>query len=433
MAESENPQFRIAIVGAGIAGLALAMALHNQGVSFTMYEEAKEYSTVGAGIGFSPNGMRAIDLIEPAFRPLYEEICVGNKGEDAKHIFFEGMLLEPGFGCGQSWHGNSAWGHPDFVRKSAHRKALLDIMTKFIPPDHVRFNKRVAGIEQQSNFVKLGFSDGSTATADIVVGADGIQSVVRSHVLRDTNPSQVAPVYAGAYCYRGVIPMTEGYEILGDLTDVAKFYFGQGRGAVTYRISGGEEFNFLLCVADTRDGWKSKDAVTERVRPEVMKSDFQGPDVDEAFRRLLSKAQPVRWGLFHHLETSTYFRDRAVMIGDSAHASLPFQAAGAAQGLEDAVVLSRILAELANGRNLHARKTPTIHASLAAYDSVRRPRAQRQLEQSAELSSMLFFQHEEDGSDMERILTRLKNGRFDWLWFHDIEQDAEEALCRMNT
>ncbi|KAJ5481106.1 hypothetical protein N7539_007000 [Penicillium diatomitis] len=381
MVESKNHQFHIAIVDAGIAGLALAMALHKQDVSFTMYEEAKEYSTVGAEIGFSPNGMRAINLIEPTFRPLYEEICVGSKGEDAKHIFFEGMLLEPGFGCGQSWHGDSAWSHPDFVRKSvstglslrqtgailigaqAHRKALLDTMNKFIPPDHARFGKRVAGIEQQSDFVKLGFPDGSTATADIVAGAARIQSVVRSHVPRDTNPSQVAPVYAGAYCYRGVIPMTEGYEILGDLTDVAKFYFGQGRGAVTYRISGGEVSNYLLCVADTRDGWKSKDAVTERVRPDVVMSDFQGSDTDEAFRRLLSEAQPVRWGLFHHLETSTYFRDRAFMIGDSAHASLPFQAAGAAQGLEYAVVLSRILAELANSRNLHATKTSTIHAS----------------------------------------------------------------------
>ncbi|KAM3421780.1 monooxygenase [Cercospora zeina] len=98
MAENGNQDFHVAIVGAGIAGLALAIALHNKGISFTLYEEAKEYSVVGAGIGFGPNGMLSMDLIEPGFRPLYEKVCVGNKGADAQHIFFEGMLVEEGLG-----------------------------------------------------------------------------------------------------------------------------------------------------------------------------------------------------------------------------------------------------------------------------------------------------------------------------------------------
>ena len=112
-------------------------------------------------------------------------------------------------------------------------------MTSFIPVENVQFNKRLTGIEQDTNGVTLQFSDGTTAAASILVGADGIQSIARSHVLAD-QPTQIAPVYAEAYCYRGVIPMSEAYEILGDLTDVAKFYFGHGQGAVTYRISGGE-------------------------------------------------------------------------------------------------------------------------------------------------------------------------------------------------
>ncbi|EPS30998.1 hypothetical protein PDE_05952 [Penicillium oxalicum 114-2] len=427
MTETAGSICHVAITGAGIAGLALAMALHTQGISFMLYEAAKEYSTVGAGIGFAPNGMRTMDLIEPRFRPLYEGVCVGNKGDHAKNVFFEGMLLEPGFGRDRPWYGNSAWGHTDFVRRSAHRKALLDIMTSFIPVENVQFNKRLTGIEQDTNGVTLQFSDGTTAAASILVGADGIQSIARSHVLAD-QPTQIAPVYAEAYCYRGVIPMSEAYEILGDLTDVAKFYFGHGQGAVTYRISGGEEFNFLLCVADRKGGWKVKDAVTERLSPDIMMSDFQGPDVDKRFRKLLSKAQPVKWGLFHHLHTETYFRDRVVLIGDSAHASLPFQAAGAAQGLEDALVLSRILVEVAQKPE---DSSSQIRAGLAAYDSVRRPRAQKQLEQSAEVSRMLFMQHEEAGADMKNILSRLQNGRFDWLWFHDINVDVEAALAKM--
>lgn len=113
-------------------------------------------------------------------------------------------------------------------------------MTSFIPFENVKFNNRLTGIEEHSNCVVLMFDDATTAEASVVAGADGIKSAIREHVLSPFYPSQVAPVYADAYCYRAVIPMTEAEAILGDLTNVAKFYFGDKRGAVTYRISGGE-------------------------------------------------------------------------------------------------------------------------------------------------------------------------------------------------
>jgi salicylate hydroxylase len=113
-------------------------------------------------------------------------------------------------------------------------------MTSSIPFEKVKFNKRLIKIEQYPNKVVLKFADGESAESSIVAGADGINSTVREHVLSPRYPKQVAPVYAGAYCYRGVIPMSEAEKILDDLTDVAKFYFGYKRSAVTYRISGGE-------------------------------------------------------------------------------------------------------------------------------------------------------------------------------------------------
>ncbi|PSN71055.1 salicylate hydroxylase [Corynespora cassiicola Philippines] len=427
MAGCPTNDFRVAIVGAGIGGLALAMALHRKSVPFTLYEQEKEYSVVGAGIGFAPNGMRAMDVIEPRFRPEYEKICVGNKPAEAQDVFFEGLLLEEGLGQDQPWYGKSAWGHPDFNRKSAHRKALLDIMTGFIPTENVKFGKRLQNIEQHSDKVVLEFDDGEVAEASVLAGADGIKSVVRDHVLKPQYPSQVDPVYADAYCYRAVIPMSEAQEILGNLTDVAKFYFGHKRSAVTYRITGGEEFNFLLCVSSDSP-WMLNNAVTEKVTHEAMMADFEGPGVDDRFRQLLRKAKPIRWGLFHHLHTSTYYRHRVVLVGDSAHASLPFQAAGAAQGLEDALVLSNLLGELS--KDPQGETTPFISAAFSSYDSVRRPRAQKQLEQSAELGRMIFFQHEESRSDMTKILSRLQEGRFNWLWFHDIEEDMLRALHR---
>jgi len=185
-----------------------------------------------------------------------------------------------------------------------------------------------------------------------------------------------------------------------------------------------------LCVTDEQ-GWDLDEAVTEKVSNEAMMADFEGPGVDDRFRQLLAKANPIRWGFFHHLTTSTYYRGRVALLGDSAHASLPFQAAGAAQGVEDALVLSNILSELATSSRQEAISDANIVAGLSAYDAVRRPRAQKQLEQAAEVARMLFFQDEEAGDDMGKILPRLQQGRFDWLWFHDVQGDVDEALSRM--
>jgi 2-polyprenyl-6-methoxyphenol hydroxylase-like FAD-dependent oxidoreductase len=113
-------------------------------------------------------------------------------------------------------------------------------MTSFIPLENVKFSKRLTTIEQHPDKVVLKFADGDVAEASVLAGADGIKSGVRKHVLEPSCPEQIAPVYADAYCYRAVIPMSEANEIMGDLTDVAKFYFGHGRSAVTYRITGGK-------------------------------------------------------------------------------------------------------------------------------------------------------------------------------------------------
>lgn len=161
-----------------------------------------------------------------------------------------------------------------------------------------------------------------------------------------------------------------------------------------------------------------------------MMIDFEGPGVDKRLRQLLSKANPTRWGFFHHPHTSTYYRERVAILGDSAHASLPFQAGGAAQGVEDSLILSSLFVELNSARATDDSLLPAIRVALSAYDSVRRPRAQKQLEKAAEVCRMIFFQHEEVGSDLKKILWRLQNGCFNWLWFHDLEEDVRRAIAR---
>lgn len=124
-------------------------------------------------------------------------------------------------------------------------------MTSFIPRESVQFSKRLTKIEQRPAGVTLSFQDGTTAECSILAGADGIKSTVRGHVL-EKYPEQIAPVYAGSYCYRAVIPISEAYEILGDRTDVAKFYFGHKRSAISYRISQGEVSCCLSCLISSQ-------------------------------------------------------------------------------------------------------------------------------------------------------------------------------------
>jgi salicylate hydroxylase len=254
--------------------------------------------------------------------------------------------------------------------------------------------------------------------------------------------------------------MAEAREILGDLTDTAKIYLGEKRLVVTYRVSGGsvspsyrfsiffylfqsiygkastdfrliQEFNFLHTVYEPDKPWPSPDAVTEKVTHEEMCADFDGHGIDSRLLRLLEKAHPVRWGLFHHLHTSTYFRGRAVLIGDSAHASLPYQAAGAGQGVEDALILSTVLGAIDRSKTATTHSSAQLEAALCAYDAVRRPRAQHQAEQSLDASQLLSFQHPQAGSDMDKILPRMQDGRFDWLWFHDLRDDVHLSLEKM--
>jgi salicylate hydroxylase len=175
-----------------------------------------------------------------------------------------------------------------------------------------------------------------------------------------------------------------------------------------------------------------KNAVTQKVTHDAMIADFEGPDVDDRFRRLLSKAKPIKWGFFHHPYTSTYYRDRVVLLGDSAHASLPFQAAGAGQGLEDALVLSKVLAKIHASPDHDTALGLHIRAGFAAYDSIRRPRAQRQLERAHEMSHMIHLQHPETGSDMNKVILKLQREWFDWVWFHNLDADIQSALLIMD-
>lgn len=176
MATDETP-FSVAIIGAGIGGLALAIGLLKLNVRCTVFEGAAKFDAVGAGIGLGPNALRAMQLMDEKFAKMYDEVKVGNASPERLHEQFEILATEEGFGITEDWTGGSV-AHPKFERSSAHRKALLEIMKSLIPEGTVKFNKRVMKLEEGPGpKVTVTFKDGESVEADIVIGCDGIKGM----------------------------------------------------------------------------------------------------------------------------------------------------------------------------------------------------------------------------------------------------------------
>jgi salicylate hydroxylase len=213
--------------------------------------------------------------------------------------------------------------------------------------------------------------------------------------------------------------MQDAKEILGDLAGDAKMYMGHGANFTAYPISRGTELN-VVAFKRTSKPW-THSTLTKEVSREEMIADF---DVDKRLLRLLDWAKPLQWSLWHHHDTPIYYNGRVCLLGDVAHATTPHQAAGAGQCLEDAYVLSHLLATV--------RKPDDLENVFKAYDSVRRPRAQKVVSTSTETGLLYNFIHPEAGSDMSKIVDNL-NQRFLWIWEHDLEADvrkAKEQLAR---
>lgn len=128
--------------------------------------------------------------------------------------------------------------------------------------------------------------------------------------------------------------------------------------------------------------------------------------------------KPSKWPLFHHPDTPTYFKGRITLLGDSAHASSPSQAAGAGQGLEDAVMLARLLGLV--------RSADQIDSAIEIYDAMRRPRAQKVVRDSKEVGMAYYLLHPEFGHDLKKI-TAAANERLPQIWYHDVDGDLQRA------
>ena len=211
LGESPAKPFEIAVVGGGIAGLTLAIALHHRGVPVKVYERAPRFGEIGAGVSFSPNAIQAMRHCHPGIHSAFEKVCTRNGWSSKEKVWFD--YLD---GTSDDVEKAAFTIVTELGQNGVHRAHFLDELVKLFPADRAFFGKEIVGIsESPDGKMAMSFADGSSASADAVIGCDGIKSRVREIVVGASHPS-VYPSYTHKYAYRGMLPMDKAIEALGE-------------------------------------------------------------------------------------------------------------------------------------------------------------------------------------------------------------------------
>lgn len=383
------------IVGGGIGGLSTAIALRLRGWDATVFEQAPALAEVGAGLQISPNGWHVLEALGVAerltntlFEPEAIEMRLGRSGRKVFSLQMKGYAVR-------------RWGAP-YVH--VHRADLVDALAmrlNEVSPDAVQTGSVVSGYGSGGTIV---FADGRRASGDLVVGADGLHSVIRQQMLGPDKPR-----YTGNIAWRTVVPI---YALDRPPPPTACVWAGDKRHAVTTRLRAGTMANFVGMVEEPEpapEGWR-----IEGSRDDAMAA-FVGWHA--TVLNLIAQAPVLnRWALFDRAPLSRWHDGQVTLLGDAAHPMLPSMAQGAVQALEDAWTLATVLegaasVEVGLQRYFDQRidRTARIQAGSAANA--------RMFHKASPLGRFGFYGPMALGA---RIAPGLIHARQDWVYRHDV-------------
>ena len=321
-------QRKVLIAGAGIGGLTAACCLVKAGYDVEVYEQAPALTEVGAGIQLSANPMHVLnelglgeDISRISVRPKAYVFRLHDTGE----VLQEFPL---------SQHHERQHGAPYYQILRADLHDLLAECARGLKADVIRLGHQVTGVNEDDHGVELRFADGSAAKGDIAIGADGIKSVVRRHIVGD-----VPAHYTGDAAWRITVPVDRLPENYMD--QVMSVWVGPGRHTIVYYVGGGKILNFVGIV-ETEE--ISEESWTIKFPWKDMKADFKGWHEDiQMLIEAVDRDQCYRWSLHTRPAIETWSTRRVTLLGDAVHPTLPYLAQGAAMAIEDAAVLARSL------------------------------------------------------------------------------------------
>lgn len=389
---------KVAVVGGGIGGLVLALALRERGISFELYEQAGELREIGAAVALSGNGTR--ELRQLGLGEQVEAVSVipsalvirrWDTGEIiADHPIGRDGVYEATFGA--PYYG-------------VHRVALLQALAYRLGGAGVNLGRRCVAVEERPGGTEVHFADGASASADVVVGADGVHSVIRPHVV-----GELRGRFSGTVGYRGLVAVDE-MPSLPDPTPL-QFWAGPGRHLLHYAVDGGRTVNFLAVVRVP--GWQNHAWMEECAVSDAVDA-FAGwhPAVTEMVGATDIGA---RWALHDLAPLTRWHTGRVVLMGDAAHAMVPHQGQGANQTIEDAIVLADCLADVETATDL----APALHR----YTARRRRRTLAVQWLSRRTADLM---HLPDGPQLARRNASFANLYSDLAWIHSHDAHADRA------
>ena len=335
---------KVLIAGGGIGGITTALALERRGIAAVLFEQAEAFRQVGAGIQTSANAMRvlrALDLSDALARvAVYPEARDYRAWDTGERLFWTplGARAEARFGA-PYYH--------------LHRADLLDVLLSGLGATQVHLNARVDGFAQDANGVTVTLADGRTFAGDVLIGADGIHSLLRARLFGAEHPR-----FTGNVAWRGLVPAERLTHL--KLERVTGVWMGPNRSIVQYYVSSGRIFNWIgisRSAEPGRESWLAEGKIEDAL------AEYAGW---HATIRAVIAATPrvLRQALYDREPLPQWRVGRVVLLGDAAHPMLPFYAQGAAQSIEDAAVLAGCLAQ--------APEDPA--AALARYVRLRQPR-----------------------------------------------------------
>ena len=314
----------IGISGAGIGGLALAIALIRDGHEVIVFEQAAKFARVGADINLTPNSVRALDglgigdkLRETAARPTHRISRTWDSGEETSRL-------------PMSDEAEALYGAPQLTM---HRADLMSALEQAVAPGVVRFAKRVQSAIEEGDRITVRFADGSHATVDALIGADGIHSAVRTAILGPESPR-----FTGVVAYRSVVP-TE--RLPGPNLNAFTKWWGPDPKTqlVTFPLNRGQDMFIFATTGE--DSWRHESWTmpgnVEEFRAAY--ADFH----PEAQSFIAACDAVMKSALCERDPLPTWCKGRMTLLGDACHPMMPFMAQGAGMAAEDAVVLGRQL------------------------------------------------------------------------------------------
>ncbi|RAL09582.1 FAD/NAD(P)-binding domain-containing protein [Aspergillus homomorphus CBS 101889] len=390
----------VAIIGGGIVGLILALGLLRHGIRVTIYEQAHEFHEIGAGVAFTANAQRCMELLDP--RILAGMRRVANKNPNEYYQYVDGYHDRSGGEeelLFQIYAGDVGF-------DGCHRAHFLAELVQLLPPGVVQFRKRLdsyANDGTEGGKVQLQFCDGTTAEADLVVGCDGIKSRVRQKMFGEANPVSQAH-YTHKIAYRGLIPMESAVAALGKERAFNQcMHMGPRAHVLNFPVAMHTMMNVVAFVHDPGD-WPLEGKMDAPARRDEVVAAFA--DWGPAVRAMIDLLPDMltKWAIF-----------------DTYDHPAPYYTLGRA--------VATITAMEGNDPDSVAA---VIAVSLQAYSHARLERSQWLVQSSRQVCEVYEWAHAQAGGDPDRCKQEIE-WRAHRIWYLDIEQmlqDAKDGYCR---